>query len=156
MSELRFDGKVAIVTGAGNGLGRIYALSFAARGAKVVVNDLGGAFNGEGGGGTRPAQQVVEEILAAGGTAVANYNSVTDGDQIVKTALDNYGRVDIVVNNAGILRDTSFTKMTDKDWDLIYQARSEDETASSQRPVCLLACQCQLGCFSAPTLVVHD
>ena len=120
-SELRYDGKVAIVTGAGNGLGRIYALNFAARGAKVVVNDLGGAFNGEGGDSSRPAQKVVEEIQAAGGEAVANYNSVVDGDQIVKTAMDTYGRVDIVVNNAGILRDTSFAKMKDRDWDLIYQ-----------------------------------
>eukprot|EP00591_Stephanopyxis_turris_P000141 CAMPEP_0195520254 /NCGR_PEP_ID=MMETSP0794_2-20130614/16482_1 /TAXON_ID=515487 /ORGANISM="Stephanopyxis turris, Strain CCMP 815" /LENGTH=302 /DNA_ID=CAMNT_0040649573 /DNA_START=36 /DNA_END=944 /DNA_ORIENTATION=+ len=121
MPELRFDGKVVIVTGAGNGLGRIYALSFAARGAKVVVNDLGGSFNGEGGGASRPAQKVVDEIRAKGGEAVPNYNSVVDGDQIVKTAMDAYGRVDVVVNNAGILRDTSFAKMTDKDWDLIYQ-----------------------------------
>jgi NAD(P)-dependent dehydrogenase (short-subunit alcohol dehydrogenase family) len=119
-TKIRFDGKVAIVTGAGNGLGRLYALSFAARGAKVVVNDLGGSTSGAG-ADTRPAQRVVEEIQAAGGEAVANYNSVVDGDQIVKTAMDTYGRVDILVNNAGILRDTSFSKMTDKDWDLVYQ-----------------------------------
>lgn len=120
MSELRFDGKVAIVTGAGNGLGRIYALSFAARGAKVVVNDLGGSANGAG-ADTRPAQKVVEEIQAAGGIAVPNYDSVVEGEKIVQTAMDNFGRVDILINNAGILRDTSFAKMTDKDWDLIYQ-----------------------------------
>mgnify|MGYP000023225607 CR=1 FL=1 len=120
MSDIRFDDKVVIVTGAGNGLGRIYALNFAARGAKVVVNDLGGSFNGSG-ADTRAAQKVVDEITASGGTAVANFDSVVDGDKIVQTALDAYGRVDVVVNNAGILRDTSFAKMSDRDWELIYQ-----------------------------------
>lgn len=118
--ELRFDGKVAIVTGAGGGLGRTHALLLAARGAKVVVNDLGGSFTGEG-KSSSAADKVVDEIKAAGGTAVANYNSVEDGDQIVKTAVDAFGKVDILINNAGILRDVSFQKMSAQDWDLIYR-----------------------------------
>ena len=118
--QLRFDGKVVIVTGAGQGLGRSHALAFAARGAKVVVNDLGGTSTG-GGKSSAAADKVVAEIKAAGGEAVANYDSVEDGAAIVKTAIDTYGRIDIVVNNAGILRDTSFPKMTDADWDLIFR-----------------------------------
>ncbi|MCW5838056.1 MAG: SDR family NAD(P)-dependent oxidoreductase, partial [Labilithrix sp.] len=120
MSDLRFDGRVAIVTGAGNGLGRSHALLLAARGARVVVNDLGGGATG-GGKSSSAADKVVEEIKAAGGEAVANYDSVEDGDKIVQTALDTWKRIDIVVNNAGILRDTSFKKLTDDDWDLIYR-----------------------------------
>lgn len=120
MSDLRYDGKVAVVTGAGNGLGKTYALLLASRGAKVVVNDLGGGHSGEG-ASSKAADVVVEEIKKAGGEATANYDSVTDGDKIIKTAIDAYGRVDIVINNAGILRDVSFAKMTDKDWDLINQ-----------------------------------
>jgi 3-hydroxyacyl-CoA dehydrogenase/3a,7a,12a-trihydroxy-5b-cholest-24-enoyl-CoA hydratase len=119
-SELRFDDKVVIVTGAGGGLGRAHALLFASRGAKVVVNDLGGSMHG-GGGSSRPADAVVEEIRKAGGTAVASYDSVEDGDKIVKSALDAFGRLDVVVNNAGILRDKSFHKMSVEDWDLIYR-----------------------------------
>ena len=119
-SELRYDGKVAVVTGAGNGLGRSHALLLASRGAKVVVNDLGGSFHGEG-KGTGAADKVVAEIKAAGGQAAANYDSVENGDKIVQTALDVFGGVDIIVNNAGILRDVSFQKMTDQDWDLIYK-----------------------------------
>lgn len=119
MSELRFDDKVVIVTGAGNGLGKSHALAFAKRGAKVIVNDLGGSAFGEG-EDKAAADLVVEEIQAAGGEAAASYDSVTDGDKIVQCALDNFGRVDIVINNAGILRDTSFHKMTDGDWDLVY------------------------------------
>jgi NAD(P)-dependent dehydrogenase (short-subunit alcohol dehydrogenase family) len=110
--ELRFDGKVAIVTGAGAGLGHAYALALAARGAKVVVNDLGGSFKGEG-AGTKVADTVVEEIKKNGGIAVANYDSVEFGEKIVKTAVDAFGTVDIVINNAGILRDVSFGKMTE-------------------------------------------
>lgn len=121
MSQLRFDNKVVIVTGAGNGLGRIYALEFAKRGAKVVVNDLGGNFKGEAGTGSRPADVVVEEIRKAGGTAVANYDSVEFGEKIVKTAVDAFGTVDVVINNAGILRDVSFQKMSELDWDLIMK-----------------------------------
>jgi len=120
MSELRYDGRVVIVTGAGAGLGKAYALLFASRGAKVVVNDLGTSHKGEG-AGTRAADQVVDEIKKAGGDAVANYDSVEFGEKIVKTALDAFGRVDIVINNAGILRDVSFIKMSQQDWDLIYK-----------------------------------
>jgi NAD(P)-dependent dehydrogenase (short-subunit alcohol dehydrogenase family) len=121
MSELRFDGRVAIVTGAGAGLGRQYALLLGSRGAKVVVNDLGGSFNGDAGAAptARPADVVVDEIKKAGGEAVANYDSVEFGEKIVKTAVDAFGTVDIVINNAGILRDISFQKMKDIDWDLI-------------------------------------
>src|SRR3954462_9076179 len=103
--ELRFDGKVVIVTGAGQGLGRSHALLFARRGAKVVVNDLGGSAFGAG-KSSAAADKVVAEIKEAGGSAVANYDSVEDGDKIIKTAIDAFGRVDVVVNNAGILRDT--------------------------------------------------
>jgi (3R)-3-hydroxyacyl-CoA dehydrogenase / 3a,7a,12a-trihydroxy-5b-cholest-24-enoyl-CoA hydratase / enoyl-CoA hydratase 2 len=117
---LRFDGKVAIVTGAGGGLGRSHALLLASRGARVVVNDLGGSFTGDGSSASA-ADKVVAEIKQAGGEAVANYDSVTDGDKIVQTALDTWGRIDIVINNAGILRDVSFPKMTQDDWDRIYQ-----------------------------------
>jgi (3R)-3-hydroxyacyl-CoA dehydrogenase / 3a,7a,12a-trihydroxy-5b-cholest-24-enoyl-CoA hydratase / enoyl-CoA hydratase 2 len=120
MSELKFDGRVALVTGAGNGLGRSHALALAARGARVVVNDLGGSHTG-GGKSSEAADRVVDEINAAGGQAVANYDSVEDGAAIVKRAIDAFGRLDIVINNAGILRDTSFAKMTDADWDLIYR-----------------------------------
>jgi 3-hydroxyacyl-CoA dehydrogenase/3a,7a,12a-trihydroxy-5b-cholest-24-enoyl-CoA hydratase len=118
--ELRFDDRVAIVTGAGNGLGRAHALMFAARGAKVVVNDLGGGMKGDG-QSSAAADRVVAEIKEAGGEAVANYDSVEDGEAIVQTALDAFGRVDIVVNNAGILRDKSFHKLEDGDWDLVYR-----------------------------------
>jgi len=119
-NELRFDGKVALVTGAGGGLGRSHALLLAARGAKVVVNDLGGSFTGDG-KSSSAADKVVAEIKEAGGQAVANYDSVEDGDKIIKTAVDAFGRIDIVINNAGILRDVSFKKMSQQDWDLVYK-----------------------------------
>ncbi|MGN6108034.1 MAG: SDR family NAD(P)-dependent oxidoreductase [Kofleriaceae bacterium] len=118
--QLRFDGKVALVTGAGGGLGRSHALLLASRGAKVVVNDLGGSHTGDGKSSTA-ADRVVDEIKAAGGEAVANYDSVEDGDKIVKTAIDAFGKIDIVINNAGILRDVTFQKMTQQDWDLVYR-----------------------------------
>jgi len=114
------DGKVAIVTGAGNGLGKAYALLFAKLGASVVVNDLGGSFDGTGSGSSRPAEVVAQQIRDSGGQAVANFDSVEFGEKIVKTAMDAFGRVDILVNNAGILRDVTFHKMKRKDWDLIY------------------------------------
>jgi len=117
-SEIRFDDQVAVVTGAGGGLGRAYALELARRGARVVVNDLGGAPDGSG-QSTSLADNVVEEITTAGGTAVANYDSVATlegGHNIVQTALDTYGRIDILINNAGILRDKSFAKMTPGLW----------------------------------------
>jgi 3-hydroxyacyl-CoA dehydrogenase/3a,7a,12a-trihydroxy-5b-cholest-24-enoyl-CoA hydratase len=119
-TELRFDGRVAIVTGAGAGLGRSHALLLASRGAKVVVNDLGGSRHGDG-KSSAAADAVVAEIKKAGGEAIANYDSVEDGAKIVQAALDTWKRIDIVVNNAGILRDTSFQKMTQDDWDLIYR-----------------------------------
>ena len=114
MADLGFDGKVAIITGAGGGLGRSHALELAKRGALVVVNDLGGASDGTGHSETA-AQKVVDEIKAAGGEAVANYDSVATpegGANIVKTAVDTFGSVHIIINNAGILRDTSFKNMT--------------------------------------------
>jgi NAD(P)-dependent dehydrogenase (short-subunit alcohol dehydrogenase family) len=114
MADLGFDGKVAIITGGGGGLGRSHALELAKRGALIVVNDLGGSMDGEGGSHTA-AQKVVDEIKAAGGEAVPNYDSVATpegGQAIVQTALDAFGRIDIIINNAGILRDTSFKNMT--------------------------------------------
>ncbi|ANP46721.1 SDR family oxidoreductase [Candidatus Viadribacter manganicus] len=107
--DLRFDGRVALVTGAGGGLGREHARLLAARGAKVLVNDL------------TQAEATVQDIVGAGGAAMANTESVIDGGRIVEAALDAFGRVDIVVNNAGFLRDTAFHNMSDKDWGDIYE-----------------------------------
>lgn len=121
MSEIRFDDRVAVITGAGGGLGKTYALDFAKRGAKVVVNDLGGAQDGSGGGSSM-ADACVKEIEEAGGTAVANYDSVATpegGEAIIQTALDNFGQVDIVVNNAGILRDKSFAKLSREELEIV-------------------------------------
>lgn len=120
---IRFDNRVAIVTGAGAGLGRSHALLLAERGAKVVVNDPGGAVDGRGGSGA-VADTVVGEIRAKGGEAVANYDSVSswEGAQnIVRTAMDTWGRVDALINNAGILRDKAFHNMPTEDFDAVVQ-----------------------------------
>ena len=121
MSDVRFDGRVAVITGAGGGLGKTYALELARRGAHVVVNDLGGAPDGSGRSSSM-ADVTVKEITAAGGQAVANYDSVATpqgGLAIIKTALDSFGRVDIVINNAGILRDKSFVKLEPQDLEIV-------------------------------------
>lgn len=118
---IRFDGKVAIITGAGNGLGRSHAMQLAKLGARVVVNDLGGSVDGTG-GSSAAADKVVAEIKAAGGQAIANGSSITDKkgvELLVKQAMDAYGRIDLLVNNAGILRDKSFSKMSLEDFQLI-------------------------------------
>jgi NAD(P)-dependent dehydrogenase (short-subunit alcohol dehydrogenase family) len=123
MADIRFDGKVAIVTGAGGGLGRQHALELARRGAKVVVNDLGGSVDGSG-GSSEAAQKVVEEIKAFGGEAISNGSSVTDDAGVahmVKQAMDAWGRIDILVANAGILRDKTLTKMELADFELVMQ-----------------------------------
>jgi NAD(P)-dependent dehydrogenase (short-subunit alcohol dehydrogenase family) len=115
---INFDGRVAIITGAGGGLGRCHALELAKRGAKVVVNDLGGAVDGTG-GSSEAAARVVDEIKAEGGVAIANGGSVSDvqgAKSMVDAAMSAWGRVDILINNAGILRDKSFTKMTIEDF----------------------------------------
>jgi NAD(P)-dependent dehydrogenase (short-subunit alcohol dehydrogenase family) len=112
--QISFDDKVAIVTGGGGGLGRAYSIELARRGARVVVNDLGGSLDGSG-EGTKAADKVVDEIKAAGGEAVASYASVANPDggaAIVQRAVEAYGTVDVVINNAGILRDRSFSKLT--------------------------------------------
>jgi NAD(P)-dependent dehydrogenase (short-subunit alcohol dehydrogenase family) len=123
VSEINYEGRVAVVTGAGGGLGRSHALLLASRGAKVVVNDLGGSRDGTG-AGSEMADQVVQEITDAGGEAVANYDGVHtwDGGQaIVQTAVDAFGRVDIVINNAGILRDVSFANLEPEQLDLVLK-----------------------------------
>ena len=119
---IRFDDKVAVVTGAGSGLGRDHALLLASRGAKVVVNDLGGSVSGEG-GDQSPADKVVQEIKAAGGEAVANYDSVATregGAAIIQTAIDTWGRIDILICNAGVLRDKSFAKAELDDFEFVF------------------------------------
>jgi len=116
------DGKVAVITGAGNGIGRSHALMFAREGAKVVVNDLG--CERDGTGTSNSAEDVVKEIKAAGGTAVSNGDAVGSmeaGERIVKAAVDAFGKIDIFVNNAGILRDKTILKMTEAEWDLVVQ-----------------------------------
>jgi NAD(P)-dependent dehydrogenase (short-subunit alcohol dehydrogenase family)/putative sterol carrier protein len=122
VESIRFDGRVAVVTGAGAGLGRVYALELARRGAKVVVNDLGSARDGSGQGSSAPADQVVREIRSLGAEAVANYDNVATpegGMAIIQSALDAFGTVDILINNAGILRDKSILKMEPENWQAV-------------------------------------
>jgi NAD(P)-dependent dehydrogenase (short-subunit alcohol dehydrogenase family) len=117
------DGRVAIITGAGRGVGREHALLFAAEGAKVVVNDLGGGTDGSGSDAT-PAEQVVEEIRASGGEAVANGDDVADAegaDRLIRTAVETFGGLHVLVNNAGILRDRMLANMSDEEWDSIVR-----------------------------------
>ena len=119
--DIRFDGKVAIVTGAGGGLGKQHALELARRGAKVVVNDLGGSMDGSG-GNSAAAEAVVAEIKAAGGEAIANGSSVTDDAgvaRMVKQSMDQWGRIDVLIANAGVLRDKSFSKMEIADFEFV-------------------------------------
>jgi len=121
MSKIEFTGRVAIITGAGGGLGRHHAIELAKRGAKVVINDLGGSRDGVG-SSPSAADHVVEEIKALGGEAVPNYNNVATqegGEHIVQTAIDAFGKIDILINNAGILLDSTFVKMDEKKWDVV-------------------------------------
>ncbi|MCH2656977.1 MAG: SDR family NAD(P)-dependent oxidoreductase [Dehalococcoidia bacterium] len=130
----RLEGKVAIVTGAGRGIGRGEALLLAEEGAKVVVNDLGGSVGGEG-EDERPAEQVAEEIRAAGGEAVANFDSVATmegGENIVKTAVEAFGGLDILINNAGILRDRMVFNMTEEEWDLVLDVHLKGHFATTK------------------------
>ncbi|MCB9482099.1 MAG: SDR family oxidoreductase [Desulfobacteraceae bacterium] len=123
MEEISFRNRVVVITGAGSGLGREYALEFASRGALVVVNDLGSTVDGDG-ENRNAADSVVNEIKALGGTAVANYDSVSTaegGENIINTAVKNFGRLDVLVNNAGIIRDTSLVKMDESDWDRVSE-----------------------------------
>ena len=129
-----FDGKVVIVTGGGAGIGRSHALAFAKEGAKVVVNDLGGDRSGSG-RGSEAADRVVLEIKSAGGEAVANYESVASregAENILWSALSKYGKIDILINNAGVLRDRSFLNMSDADWDLVYSVHLKGTFYCSQ------------------------
>ena len=122
MSDIRYDGRVAIITGAGGGLGKTYALMLASRGAKIVVNDLGGKPDGSGASHSM-ADDVVNEIKAGGGEAIANYDSVSTregADGMLWSALNKFGTVDVVVNNAGVLRDRIMLNMSDADWNLVF------------------------------------
>ncbi len=142
----RLKGKVAIVTGAGGGIGRGHALALASEGAKIVVNDLGGAVDGSG-SSSSAADKVVEEIKAAGGEAVANHDSVTlveGGENIIKTAVDTFGKLDILVNNAGILRDRMVFNMSPEEWDSVIKVHLYGHF-NTTRPACVLFRQQKSG-----------
>ena len=146
MADLRFDGRVAVVTGGGRGLGRSYALLLASRGAKVVVNDSGGSLDGEG-VDSGPAERVVSEITAAGGQAVACTESVSTpegGDSIVRTALEHYGRVDILIHNAGNVRRGSLKEMSYEDFDAVLDVHLRG-AFNVVRPAFPLMCEAGYG-----------
>src|ERR687889_1906970 len=128
------DGRVAIITGAGRGIGREHALLFAAEGAKVVVNDLGGAIDGSGDDRT-PAQQVVDEIKEMGGEAVANADNVAEwagGERLIRTAIDTFGDLHVLVNNAGILRDRVLVNMSEAEWDAVIHVHLKGHFAPTK------------------------
>ncbi|MHB8508905.1 MAG: SDR family NAD(P)-dependent oxidoreductase [Candidatus Dormibacteria bacterium] len=136
-TERRLEGRVAIVTGAGRGLGRAHALFLAGQGADVVVNDLGGSVHGEG-SDVSPAQQVVEEIEAMGSRAVASAHDVADWQQaadLVRMAVDNFGDLHVLVNNAGILRDRSLANMSEEEWDAVIRVHLKGHAATSRHAV---------------------
>jgi NAD(P)-dependent dehydrogenase (short-subunit alcohol dehydrogenase family) len=142
----RLAGKVAVITGAGRGLGRAEALALAAEGAKIVVNDLGGGADGTGGSHS-PADEVVDEIKKLGSDAVANYDSVTTpdgGENIIKTAIDKFGRLDILVNNAGVLRDRIIFNMSEEEWDTVMKVHLYG-TFHCTKPACVIFRQQRSG-----------
>ena len=131
------DGRVAVITGAGNGIGREHALLFASEGASVVVNDLGGATDGTG-SDTSAAQAVVDEIRAAGGEALANTDDIADWEgarNLIASAIEGFGRLDVLVNNAGILRDAFLTKVTEEEWDLVVRVHLKGHFATARHAI---------------------
>jgi len=150
------DGRVAIITGAGRGIGREHALLFAAEGAKVVINDVGGSNDGTGVDAT-PAQQVVDEIAAMGGAAVANYDSVADWEgaqRMINTAVEHFGDLDILVNNAGILRDRVLVNMTEEEWDAVVAVHLKGHFAPTRWAAAYWREQTKAG-VNKPRNVVH-
>lgn len=146
MEELRYDGRVAVITGAGRGLGRAYALLLASRGAKIVVNDLGVGLRGEG-GDAGPAEEVVREIVAAGGEAVACTDSVATaegGQAIIDTAMQRFGRIDILIHNAGNIRRASLKEMTHDDFDKVLDVHLRG-AFNVVRPAFPLMCEAGFG-----------
>jgi NAD(P)-dependent dehydrogenase (short-subunit alcohol dehydrogenase family) len=150
------DGRVAIITGAGRGIGREHALLFAAEGAKVVVNDLGGTNDGTGTDAT-PAQQVVDEIAAMGGQAIANYDNVADWEgaqHMINAAVEAFGDLDILVNNAGILRDRVLVNMTEAEWDAVIAVHLKGHFAPSRWAAAYWREQHKAG-VTKPRNIVH-